>query len=116
VNSKELLQGTFVKGILIKTKTNNPTKNTWNQIVLVKKRGFGLIYVNGDLRSKEKLNLKNMDMYHNLFIGTYMGNNPHASALTDNKYNHSFNGIIDDIAIYNRALSDKEILQLSEDK
>ncbi len=46
-------------------------------------------------------------MNHNWFIGTFSGNNPHYGS-----FNYSFYGLIDDLRIYNRALSNDEILAL----
>jgi len=112
-NITEKISGNIFENQRIKIDTNIPAKNTWSQIVLKKNKNYIFLYVNGYLRSKEKSKIGNLDMYHNLFIGTASGNNP---KLNDNKYNYSFNGKIDDIAIYSRALSDEEILQLSKDK
>jgi pimeloyl-ACP methyl ester carboxylesterase len=46
-------------------------------------------------------------MQHNWFIGTFSGNNPNYSS-----FNYSFYGLIDELRIYNRALSDTEIKSL----
>jgi len=110
--NEEALVGHFNGGNKI-FKTSVPEKNEWTQIILRVKGGLFFIYNNGQLRCKEQTNSSKMDMYHSLFIGTFSGNNRHH---TKGNINHSFNGKIDDIAIYNRALSDEEILQLSEDK
>jgi len=112
-NNDEILMAGLRKGGFIEFITDVPSKNAWNHLTLMKRNEHVYIYVNGQLKSKEQTALNNMDMYHNLFIGTFSGNNPYQ---TKGKYNYSYNGKIDDIAIYNRALSDEEILQLSEDK
>jgi len=90
-----------------------PLKNDWTHLVLMRKNGDIYLYVNGLKKSREKSTVGNMDMLHNLFIGTSCGNNP---SYQEGKFNFSFNGKMDDVAIYNRALSNEEILQLSSDK
>jgi len=112
-NNKELLVGGINKSSLFEINTSIPSKNTWNHFIIKREKGYLYLYINGQISSKEENSFGNLDMFHNVFIGTYGGNNPNYHG---GRYNYSFNGKIDDIAIYNRALSDEEILQLSENK
>jgi len=108
----EIYMGGLNKSGFMEISTTIPKKNTWAHLILKRFEGYNYLYVNGELRTKEANKIGVMDMYHSLFLGTASGNNPYA---TSGK-NFSFNGKIDDVTIYNRALSDKEILQLSSDK
>ena len=50
-------------------------------------------------------------MQHPWFIGTFAGNNPHYTAGISN---YSYYGSLDELKIWNRALSQGEIAQLSQ--
>ncbi len=50
-------------------------------------------------------------MQHAWFIGTFAGNNSHATG----GMNYSFDGKIDDIRVYNRALNESEIQLLYDE-
>lgn len=71
-------------------------------------------YMNGALiKSTYYKNIKknnSLDMQHNWFIGTFSGNSPNYNNGT---FNYSFYGLIDDMRIYNRALSLSEITALN---
>jgi len=54
-----------------------------------------------------------LNMAHNWFVGTFSGNNPNYRPEGE-YFNYSFLGLIDDLRIYNRALSEAEIQELFE--
>jgi hypothetical protein len=79
-----------------------PAINTWNHFSLTKLEDEYCVYINGKLIKKfsapNESNITNL-----IFLGA-------ASSLGD----YSFQGILDDIAIYNRALNEGEIKQIFE--
>jgi hypothetical protein len=84
---------------------------SWHQLLYMRKGKEDFTYFDGELLSatyyrKEATNVP-LNMNHNWFIGTFSGNNPHYS-----QFNYSFFGLLDDLRIYNRALSESEIKAL----
>jgi hypothetical protein len=86
----------------------------WRHLVL-RREGTNIITFLDGIRltnvfagSYSKQSAKILNMNHYLFIGTFTGNNPNYHT----SHNYSFKGIIDDIRIYNRALSEEEIRAL----
>ena len=90
--------------------TNLPEKNKWTHISMVRNGDKLLQYVNGKLVSREVGLPNTLNMNHSLFIGTFGGNNPYFNK----NYNYSFNGKVDDVKLYNSALSAEEIKKDSE--
>ena len=74
------------------------TTMKWHHFVLVSDENKGLVYQNGTYAGTVSWNGKNDGNGNDLNIGRGGG--------TDNRY---FNGIIDDVSIYNRVLSELEI-------
>jgi len=84
----------------------------WHHLVFQRRGADVYTYLDGTLLSNEfsRENPRDdaLDMNHQWFIGTFAGNNPNDSTI-GRGYNYSFNGDIDDVRIYNRALSADEI-------
>jgi hypothetical protein len=89
-----------------------PVKKQWHFIVFMRRDKEDYTYVDGQLissltyyrnygyKSNEPLNIG-----HNWFVGTFSGNNPHF----ESGLNYSFHGVIDELRLYNYALSSPEI-------
>ncbi len=82
-----------------------PKENVWYHIVGTWDGTYQKIYINGKLENiaSPQVLIGNFDS--NLYIGAYGGNIPQ----------YAINGTIDDIRIYDRALSAEEIYQLYTD-
>jgi hypothetical protein len=85
--------------------TSSLTVNTWNHLMGIYDGNKTYFYINGNLEeSSEKTGIINYDYQNSLFIGAEAGSgdSPAGNYL-------SFNGSIDDVRIYNRALSAAEV-------
>lgn len=98
--------------IALEQNTSFTVKGKWIHLIFIRQGNADYTYIDGKLiqstyseyNSKQDISL---DMQHNWFIGTAMGNNPNYSS-----FNYSFYGLIDEARIYNRALTDTEIQEL----
>jgi hypothetical protein len=50
-----------------------------------------------------------LNMQHNWFIGTFSGNNPNYRG---GRFNYSFKGLMDELMIWKRGLTEAEVKQL----
>ncbi len=76
------------------------TQNIWYMLTLVVKNNVASIYVNNNfINSRNLNNLQLSNSSSGIYIGAYSGN-------------ATMNGLIDDVRIYNRALSAQEIAAL----
>jgi hypothetical protein len=82
--------------------------SVWAQIISVHDGSTRKIYFNGNLIDTQAFNNSLIVSSQNLFIGKEFSGNIGGGGYT-NRY---FNGIIDDIGIWNRALTQQEITQL----
>jgi len=80
------------------------TNNNWHHVVCTYDGGIKRVYVNGQLRVSAVYTAGLMTGQSGERIGAYGGATP----------SYWFNGSIDDVAVFNRALSAKEILGLYE--
>ena len=81
-------------------------RSQWYFVVYTSDGIRAKLYVNCELISNETAQQKNFTNNEDLFIGKM--DNP--------QYPYWFNGVLDDVRIYNRALASNEILQLCEKK
>jgi len=81
--------------------------NEWHNIVFLREGDSTFHYMDGILMYSYQNNTSLFDMQHTLWIGTAMGYNPNY-----NSFHYGFEGKIDDICFYNRALSETEILDI----
>jgi hypothetical protein len=107
-NSNEIGYG--IKGISceeskwnsVRVNKNSNFDNKWQHLLLINDGGFTKIYFNSSLVKQTTIIYKNINcLGGQIKIGAWWKN--------DNMW---FNGKLDDIAIYNRALSDQEVKQL----
>ena len=77
--------------------------NKWYHIVITYDQTNLIIYVNSKIESSEERNLNTVLNSHGLRIGTSSPNDG---------WHEYFRGVIDDIRIYDRALSESEVLEL----
>ena len=80
--------------------SNIPLLNEWHHIVFTGDGNDMFLYVDGFIKDQNEINLNPVQNNDNLQIG-YFYNQP----------NGYFNGLIDEVAIYNRALTPSEISQ-----
>ena len=91
------------------TPTNTIAVNTWYHVCIVRKKGIGkYLYINGDLDSSTTT----IGTPGNICVTNYaIGNSQSApTTVTGNQ----FNGYLNDIRVYDRALSEQEIKKLSQ--
>lgn len=94
------------------TEQNTPVSisGLWHQLLYMRKGAEDFTYVDGQLLSatysRQLAGDSPLNMAHNWFIGTFSGNNPHYESSISN---YSFLGLIDELRIYNRALTEAEI-------
>lgn len=90
-------------------------KGAWHHHVFMRIGDTDYTYFDGKLiastyyKNNKRSDLLNMQ--HNWFIGTFSGNNPNYYAIQEG-FNYSFYGLLDEMYIHNRALSESEIQQL----
>ncbi|BBL74603.1 LamG domain-containing protein [Methylomagnum ishizawai] len=93
-------------------------KGKWLHHVFIRKGDKDYTYLDGKLiKSSYANNVKKdtlLDMQHDWFIGTSLGNNPNYGGHCNCHFgfNYSFYGLIDDMRIYGRALAASEIQTL----
>jgi hypothetical protein len=89
-----------------------PIKDQWHHVVYMKRGNESYTYLDGVLiKPIEETGRKTsepLDMQHTWFIGTFSGNNPHYGS----RSNYSFHGLMDELMVWTRALSEGEIKQL----
>lgn len=94
----------------LELKTPGTIKGSWHHTVFMRKGDRDSTYFDGQaITASYYRNLKKnnaLNMQHDWFIGTFSGNNPNYG---QGGLNYSFYGIIDEVRIYNRALSGDEI-------
>lgn len=81
---------------------NTYTTGTWYHVVFTRSGGEGTIYIDGDLENTGTVQSGDIGDYHNWYIG-----------IGKNYTSGSFTGQIDEVRIYNRALSEEEIQTLA---
>lgn len=95
--------------------THVSVSGAWHQLLLMRKGADDFTYFDGELLpatyARNQPSDQPLNMAHNWFIGTFSGNNPY---YRNGVFNYSFFGLIDDLRIYNRALSESEIQELHE--
>ena len=84
--------------------STNIDKSLWINLNMILKNNLINIYMNGKLEFSKSFIDSLYDSQAPLVFGDFYGNNFYLDRL--------FNGSLDDIAIYNRALSDQEVEQL----
>jgi hypothetical protein len=93
--------------------TRVSVSGAWHQLLLMRKGADDFTYFDGELLpatyARNQPSDQPLNMAHNWFIGTFSGNNPH---YRNGVFNYSFFGLIDDLRIYNRALSECEVQSL----
>jgi hypothetical protein len=96
---------------------NSNSLSNWHHIILIRKgKNIRMFYDATEvfiLKGFMKSDL--IDMRHTWYIGTFCGNNPNY-LVGGKEFNYSFKGVIDEIRIYNRAISSKEIRYLNNQK
>lgn len=93
-----------------KVQQTNGLLNNWHNLVFVRSGSTTYNYVDGILISINTTNSDTLNMHHNLYIGTFSGNNPNYI-----NYNYNFKGKIDDVLFYNRALSSQDIQNIYQE-
>lgn len=102
-NTPDYIHQTFYGVDLGKNKTYIK-KAQWYFVVYTSDGISSKLYVNCELISNEKAQQRNFSNNEDLFIGK----------MDNSQYPYWFTGILDDVRIYNRALSSNEILQLCD--
>jgi len=100
----------YYDDIYLEQNTPMPLKGGWHFMVFTRNGKYDYTYFDGQLVASTYANNTKSDlplnMKHAWFIGTFAGNTPYYG---DGKFNYSFYGLIDDLSIYQRALSATEI-------
>jgi type II secretory pathway pseudopilin PulG len=89
-----------IGGVQYNAAASSTSLNTWYHVAGVYDGNTVKIYVNGQLQNWIALSNADLD------------NGPYAMAISDGSFSEGFNGRLDEIRLYNRALSDAEILAL----
>jgi hypothetical protein len=90
-------------------------KGRWVHTVFMRLGDKDYTYIDGQLINSTYVSGRDvkrddlLNMQHTWFVGTFSGNNPNYNG---GRFNYSFYGLIDDIRIYNRALSESAIKEL----
>ena len=96
---------------LLATNTPMDLSGSWHFVVWMRNGSQDYTYFDGELVNSTYSSQNNrstlLNMQHPWFIGTFAGNNPNY-----NNFNYNFDGKIDDVYIYNRAISEEEVLEL----
>jgi parallel beta-helix repeat protein len=93
----------FVVGAFDLSINTNPTLDgNWHQIVAIRNESGMYLYVDGVFLGNRTVTPENASVEWPLSIGVY-------NDASDNSYAEWFNGTIDEVRIYNRALSEEEI-------
>ena len=87
------------------------TEETWHQVVLVYEGGLVKFYQNGELKSTASINMDDLFSNTKSLVFGHMQCILQDPPAADYSY-FAFNGIMDEIRIYARALVDNEILDL----
>ncbi|PQJ09298.1 hypothetical protein CJD36_018795 [Flavipsychrobacter stenotrophus] len=91
-----------------KGSANSNALSTWTNVVVVNKGNKLFIYKNGNLANDTLNPYYNLPGLNTVPTQFTVG----AVFASDVAFSHSFNGLIDDIAVYNRALTSGEISQI----
>ncbi len=86
------------------TTSNQINYNEWLHVIVVRNGGYGIIYVNGVNSTNSVASHINPESSNNELVAGAYGPNPNSG--------YDFNGKIDDIRVYYRALLEEEIQQL----
>ena len=105
----------YEAGSVLEQNTKISIKGEWHHHLFMRIGDIDYTYFDGQLLNSTydrdvKRNVP-FNLQHNWFIGTFSGNNPNCSSIIDG-FNYSFVGLIDEMRIYNRALSEAEIKAL----
>ena len=91
--------------------TNAVSLNSWHNIAATFDQGQAAIYIDGQLDNSTTMSVSSiMNDYHPLIIGGHWN---YCGGSTN--FESRLNGVIDDVHIYNRALSAGEIYQLCQE-
>jgi hypothetical protein len=93
-------------GPYCRTDTSFAKLGQWYNIVYTYENGQSKFYINGELKDSRMLTGTFTPNSADLFIGKF----------DDSQYPYWFNGVMDDIRIYNRALCEGEVKQLNRSK
>jgi len=88
------------------TKSSAPPQNKWIHLVISRKGNSLYQYIDGKLVGQGDASNSSLNMQHNLYVGTFSGNNPYYNR---GRFNYSFKGIIDDINVYNKGFEEHEL-------
>lgn len=95
--------------------TSVTVKGAWHFLLFMRKGKQDYTYLDGQLLpttySRNNKRDDRLNMNHPWFIGTFSGNNPHYG---DGLFNYSYFGLLDELRIHNRALSEAEIQAMYE--
>lgn len=80
--------------------------DTWSHVVITNNNGSALIYINGVQVASGNISLSSGDFNYNT-------NYPMSIGSRDNEPTDNFNGLIDDVRVYNRVLTAGEIATLN---
>lgn len=90
-------------------------KGKWRHMVFMREGDEDITYVDGkqqkDAHAFANKHGRKLNMQHAWFIGTFAGND-HDHQGIRNGINYSFHGLLDDLRIYDRALTAKEVMVL----
>lgn len=90
-------------------------KGKWRHMVFMREGDEDITYLDGkqqkDAHAYAKKHGRKLNMQHPWFIGTFSGIDPDHQGIR-NGINYSFHGMLDDLRIYDRALTAKEVILL----
>jgi hypothetical protein len=87
-------------------------KGAWHHLVFARRGNEISLYLDGELRKLDEAAKSSdtpLNMQHNWFIGTFSGNNPNYRG---GRFNYSFKGLMDELMIWKRGLTEAEVKQL----
>jgi hypothetical protein len=85
--------------------------NEFHLVTITYNVGRTKIYIDGQFTVEKTIShTSSLDNPYDILIGSYLYNN--GTALVATGYNRTFDGLIDELRIYNRAITDAEITQL----
>ncbi len=106
-NSEYLMTGFWENYSSYPKYMNVSVLQNWHFLVYTREDNLLKQYFDGELIKTDSIINNTLDMQHNWFIGTFSGNNPNY-----NDFNYNFHGKIDDIKIFQCALTDEEVNDL----
>ncbi len=88
--------------------------NQFKLVTIVYNIGKTKIYIDGQLVVEQTIpHTSSLDNPYDILVGNYFYN--YGTALISAPYNRAFDGLIDELRIYNRAITDAEITQLHDE-